>query len=646
MKNAKRQVAHDIANAFPQMTQGGGGSGGAGGQPPPQPPEYLTKRFSVRGDGVWMARQEDKPELWVCSRLLPLAETTDEFGTFGMLWCWTDRDGTERREVFERRQFSGDGGDMRAEMASRGLTFNASRDARQAFAEYINIASSVERMHVVYRTGWHMVHGKRIFVLPDHVFGTPVRPVFFHTTTREPSMLQQAGTLAEWRSTIGAACIGNSRLCLAVCIAFAAPLLYLLGEDGGGVNLYGKAQSGKTTCARASASVCGGDPTAGGAKAYLRTWRATSNSMEGVAALHSDVGMVMDELGQSNPKEIGETQYMLAGGQGKSRSSRDSNLRGVTRFRSLYLSTGEVTLAEKVAEAGGKIKAGQGVRLVDVPVNAGKGLGAFEDIQDADSIGAFVEYVGKATDRYYGTPFRAFIVGLFFRLDRDAGFVDTMRGELARIMATWLEPLGTHDGQVRSVARRFAVIALGGNLATQFHITGWGMPPEGGTEAECAAHACFTSWLHARGTTGSHEDAQAVIQLRAFVSLHGGSRFDDWGDRVLAEGEQPDLTAPPPMQKFRTVSRAGWRRYVKSDRPGEGGTWHYFFSTEGMREAMLGLDYKAALKVLADRGLILSGQDGAKAKSLTVPGCGKQRLYEVPSSVISATVGIGFDGED
>jgi uncharacterized protein (DUF927 family) len=643
MSNAKRRIAEDIAKAEPLMPPGGGAGGtGSGGQPPPQPPEYLTKQFSVRADGVYRAGQGDKPELWVCGRLVPLAETTDEDGIFGILWSWTDRDGESREEVFDRDKFAGEAGDMRGAMAARGLTFNASREGRQAFAEYVNLASSPERRHVVHSTGWHPIGGRRIYVLPDQTFGRPVRPIVFQTLSREPNLFQQAGTLAEWIGSIGEACIGNSRLCLSVSMPFAAPLLFLVGEDGGGVNLFGKAQSGKTTCGRASASVCGGDLAAGGAKALVRTWRTTANSTEAIAALHSDIGLVMDELGQSEGRHIGDCQYMLSGGQGKARLDRAAGLRGMVRFRSFYLSTGEVTLAEKMAESGVKVKAGQGVRLVDVPVDEGRGMGAFADIKDAENAGAFAQSITEATSRYFGTPFRTFIAALVARLDRDPGFVDYLRAEMMRIMAGLLEPIGAHDGQVRSVARRFALIALGGNLATDLCCTGWGIGSTGQREAEWAAQTCFFAWLKARGTTGSHEDAQAVLQLRAFVSEHGGSKFDDWGEARLAEGEQPDPSAPPPMQKFRTVNRAGWRRWMKPARPDDdqgAGCWHYFFSADGMRAALIGLEFKSALKVLVARGMIIPGSDGVISKSLRVPAHGRVRVYEVPSSVISATLG-------
>ena len=50
----------------------------------------------------------------------------------------------------------------------------------------------------------------------------------------------------------------------------------------------------------------------------------------------------------------------------------------------------------------------------------------------------------------------------------------------------WLEGFRNSGGQVRSVARRFALIAVGGELATMAGITGWD-PNEATDAAECVS---------------------------------------------------------------------------------------------------------------------------------------------------------------
>ena len=76
--------------------------------------------------------------------------------------------------------------------------------------------------------------------------------------------------------------------------------------------------------------------------------------------------------------ERGERIALLgANGSGKSRSSRDGTARKAARWRVLFLSSGEIGLADKVAEdgRGRKLAAGQQVRIVDISAEAGAGMG-------------------------------------------------------------------------------------------------------------------------------------------------------------------------------------------------------------------------------------------------------------------------------
>lgn len=67
------------------------------------------------------------------------------------------------------------------------------------------------------------------------------------------------------------------RVAFAVSLAFAAPLLRLVGMDGGGYHLKGESTDGKTTTMKAATSVCGGPD-------YWQTWRATGNALEDAPA--------------------------------------------------------------------------------------------------------------------------------------------------------------------------------------------------------------------------------------------------------------------------------------------------------------------------------------------------------------------------
>ena len=250
-------------------------------------------------------------------------------------------------------------------------------------------------------------------------------------------------------------------------------------------------------------------------------------------------------MGQVDGREAGEIAYMLANGQAKVRAGRSGLARPAARFRVLFLSTGEIGLADKLAEAGrAGPKAGQEVRLADLPADAGAGLGLFEELHDTGSGDAFVRELREATARFYGAPLRGFLTMLADRWRRDpADFPEALRGRVATLLRTWLADLLDAGGQVRSVGFRFALVGIAGELASEALLTGWAPGV-----AAAAAQSCFRAWLGERGTLGAREDAQAVAQLRAFLLANGSARFDRWDDPPTNDAAQaePDFRRPRP----------------------------------------------------------------------------------------------------
>ena len=586
-------------------------------------------KFEMRVDGL-MRRSEDKRPWRICGNFDVYSETRteDDAQIWGLLIRFRDRDGVMQREILTRDLFAGEGAELRSLLARRGLYVNPARGAGALLCQYLANLTTLKRARVVARTGWYRIDGARVFVLPDEVFGKAPVEVIYQPVAREPSLFNAGGTLDEWRDTVAARCVGNTRLVLSVSAAFAAPLLELLAEDGGGLHLRGASRVGKTTALRVAASVWGGE-AGSGAGAYIRQWRATSNAVEGVAAAHSDTLLALDELGQADARDIGASAYMLANGQGKSRADRGGGLRAPLRFRTLFLSTGELGLADKIAEAGGSVKAGQEVRLVDLAADAGAGMGLLGELHGEASPAVFTQALRDATARCYGTAAPVFLRYLVDRLHAEPDLSADLRRWQDDLVRGWLDAHADAGGQVRSVARRFALVAVAGELATRAGVTGWEE-----TEATGAAEHCFLDWLALRGTAGAREDAQAVAQIRDFIGEHGSSRFEDWRDPPpVVDAAQGGIEATPPNERFRTVHRAGWKRWMPdgAERP----AWVYYVLPAAMHEALKGLDFKAALRVLTDRGLLLAGSGGS-SQTASPPGHPKARVYVLRVAILGA----------
>jgi putative DNA primase/helicase len=172
------------------------------------------------------------------------------------------------------------------------------------------------------------------------------------------------------------------------------------------------------------------------ANGYVRSWRATANGLEGVALGHTDTLLCLDELSQLAAKDAGEAAYMLANGAGKSRSSRDGSARKPAKWRVLFLSSGEIGLADKVAEdgRGKRLAAGQQVRIVDVAADAGAGMGMFENLHGFESAEILARHLRSATQQHFGVAARQYIEAI-------VPDIDDLRNQIVSIMRGFLPTL-------------------------------------------------------------------------------------------------------------------------------------------------------------------------------------------------------------
>ena len=186
--------------------------------------------------------------------------------------------------------------------------------------------------------------------------------------------------------------------------AATGPLLHPTNEPNRGFHLNGSAQSGKTLTLLTAGSFWGGGPDG-----YIRSWRATANGLEGIACAHNDGFLPLDELGQVSAREAGQIGYMLANGVGKTRSGRNGIAPPVLHWRLVFMSSGEIGLADKMAEIGQRTHAGLEVRMIDVPANAGADHGVFEHLHGCADGATFAKGLKTAVFRYYGAAVRHYV---------------------------------------------------------------------------------------------------------------------------------------------------------------------------------------------------------------------------------------------
>nr|WP_249177181.1 DUF927 domain-containing protein [Burkholderia ambifaria] len=586
-------------------------------------------RFTVDEKGVWyfgVNKEGDAlPPQWICEPLEIVAETRNEANTeWGVLLEFSDRDGKPKHWAMPRRMLAGDGSEYRAVLMDMGLNIAPTAHAKQLLATYIQSARTAERARCTGRVGWH----GDAFVLPDQTIGAGSELTIFQTDGMVESPFKQRGSLDDWRREVAALCVDNSRLMFCVSCAFAGALLAASGQQSGGFHLMGDSTVGKTTALRVAASVFGG-------RDFLRSWRATGNAMESTAAQHSDTLLILDEIGQVDPKEVGDIVYMIGNEAGKGRATRTATAKPVATWRLLFLSSGEKDLVAIMGEASKAAKAGQGVRLATIPADAGHGLGMFETLHQFHSAKALADHIVRAAAQYYGEAGIAFIRHASENAEQ---IPDVLAAMVASLVDAWV-PDGAH-GQVARVAQRFALVGAAGELATEAGVTGWN---EGASMV--AAEAVFKSWLTLRGSHGNAETIAMLRQVRAFFEAHGDARFI-WMQRSTDD------------RRANVMHRAGYKRLVKggrsvntnqeymsefgeqiSDADAEQTEMEFFVLPEVFREEVCrGFDHRAVARTLIECNVLMTTGNGRPDMQIRVPGLGRIRAYHVLPSIFDISV--------
>ena len=406
--------------------------------------------------GVWYFEAKEsggnavEVEYWVCGPLHVEAITRDgESNNFGRLLRFRPTIGPWRQWAMPMELLAGDGRELRAELLSMGLEIDPK--AKSSLPLYLQATAPKQVMHCATQVGWC----GRSFVLPEQVIGQDAARVVFQSGAHQSGEYTQAGTLDDWRGSVAKMAIGNPLLTLVLSAGFAGPLLSLCHAESGGLHFVGDSSTGKTAAIEAACSIWGGAN-------YKRSWRATSNGMEGAAAMFNDCLLALDEISECDPREVGAIIYALGNGQGKQRASRTGSARSVTRWRCLVLSNGERTISTAMREGGQQSKAGQGVRLLDVPVD--RRHGAWDSLHGFTDGAGFSDALKTAAKTNHGLAGPAFLE----RLTRDAR-------DFCALLETIKQLPGflSEDGQHKRGAARLALIAMAGELATEYGITGW-----------------------------------------------------------------------------------------------------------------------------------------------------------------------------
>ena len=425
-----------------------------------------------------------------------------------------DKDNTQHTLLIPYEHFMGEAQEALKIIANHGLMPPRQSYKKNVFINYIQDYPIEKRFRCVAQTGWH----GHAFVTTHRTFGNyGDEELLFHSDMKDPYSV--LGSFEGWQQ-LSRLIEPHALAVLSFSCAFAGQLVLPLGAESGGFHIYGSSTDGKSTITKAACSVWGNP------KHISKSWRTTDNALENEAELRNDNFLNLDELRQATPKAVSDIVYMLTGGQGKARSNKAGRNREIKQFSLMYTSTGEVTLEEHLRRGNLELDAGLLLRFAHLSSDAGKGYGVFEQINYGTTSSDLGNRINELLSQHYGY---AGIKWLEY-LTHDK--YDVMLKAQNLLEEFTEKHTQAKNRQANRVVRRFALVAVAGELATQAGITGW----QQGRAFE-ALGQCFQNWLGSLGNGENLEETKILEHFKAFFEAHGTSRFEYSRERRHPDGE-------------------------------------------------------------------------------------------------------------
>ncbi len=531
----------------------------------------LPARFKYKDGGLYYQKNDDDTkDIFISSIINIVAQTSDDKSkNWGRLVEFEDKNNITHREVISMDTLGADCSAVISVLLNNGMSINhVEHTAKKRLIQFIQDTKVYKSTTCVNKVGWYKNH----FILP-HCIIPSTNAIYWQNNKLSDSGYSKKGTLEEWQKNVARYCEGNSRLILALSIAFTAPLLPILGSESYGINLIGSSSTGKSTALKVASSVYGGHN-------YIQQWRATDNALESVAEAHNHTLLCLDELGQINGQKAGEIAYLLANGQGKNRLNKDSVTKKKYSWETIFLSTGEISISDKMKEYNKQSMAGMEVRCIDFPASTEVGYGIYEKLHNFDDGAKFSSYLQDVTNKYYGIAIIEFIERLV-TTDNWENNIKDIRSKIQNDFFNEYIDDGA-DGQVKRVANHFinliSIAVVASNL---------GVLPFEEKNIIDSLIKCFNDWLEYRGTTKSSEEEKILGQVQGFFETHHKSRF------IALNNANEEIN---PDEKI--IKTLGYKKKIN-------GGYEFYLYEGAYKEMISGFNKKTARDILLKEQILM-----------------------------------------
>lgn len=561
--------------------------------------------YSIEDDKLMMRKKEtiEMIQLGGYIEIIVTTRNTTKKDGFGFLLRWKNIEGVVLNKVFFVKDVLNErSSKVREQLIDSGYYMNMNPKIKSW--DHIKVYL-IEKMKeakfglCVTKIGWH----ENVFVTHDWQEGCSTEK-YYYAGSNVRNNIRASGSLKDWQVNIGALCVGNPMMIFAVGAALAAPILKLSLTESGLFHYVGDSSIGKTTLLKLAASVYGD-------RRRILTWVATANGLEALATANNDTLLILDELGAANPLDVADAVYRMVGGSSKSRCGIEGELSEHKSWRTLGISAGEMYLSELLAEVGKEPKAGELVRLIEIPV-FGK-FGCFDNLHGFSKPSQFAEHVSSMTDTNYGTLFREWI-----KLIAESEEVkEAINLEQKIISNAWIEE--HMDSQVVRAIRRFAVVTAALVVASRYGLLPWSEEL-----SKEAGYIAFNKWLESRGHALNQELGKTLKQMKGMLHQLKSDISTSTSDENIAP-------------EYKNTKRSGF--YFREI----GGEVQWVIDSKLFKELMkLPEKYMRYISPMIRKGLMESGERGCL--KLTIGGKRSRYFVIWPERVEKYIEEVGLDG--
>jgi hypothetical protein len=369
-------------------------------------------------------------------------------------------------------------------LEAHGVVLPASPSKVSRLVKSIQRARPQRFVRLVQRVGWH---GQQFLLGADTLGKSSEELGLDDRLNAHIARIESRGSLDDWKREIADCCTTSSYLLFGLAVGFSVPLLQLTrveteltSVESGGFHFWARSTRGKTTVQRCVASIFGKGTKEG--NGYVRSWKTTIAAVEDTARGHCDLPLILDEMKllaatPNNAAQLAtDTAYLIANETEKARSSlfAASSPPDAREFRTIILSSGEISLEGQASKGHADRLEGEAVRLIDIPVPK-QPTGIFDRLPrgaTASDSRPLAEALEQAAATYYGKAGKVYIKKLVRDLINKH---DDLICRLRHSMDEFLTKSGmdSNDGYEVRFAKRFALAYAAALLAVEYGVVSW-----------------------------------------------------------------------------------------------------------------------------------------------------------------------------